>query len=87
MITCRLYEQGKQSSRDLKVADVSDVIDRPGDLVWLDVPEPTAEALQPLVEEFGFHPLAIEDCLQPHQRPKIETYEGYYFLVAYGFSL
>src|SRR5947208_12236355 len=87
MITCRLYEQGKESSHDLDVADVSNVIDRAGALVWLDVPEPTAESLQPLADEFGFHPLAIEDCLQPHQRPKIETYDTYYFLVANGFSL
>jgi magnesium transporter len=87
MITCRLYEQGKESSHDLAVADVSDVIGRPGAVVWLDVPEPTAESLQPLADEFGFHPLAIEDCLQAHERPKIETYEGYYFLVANGFSL
>jgi magnesium transporter len=87
MITCRLYEQGKQSSKELPVADVSEVINLPGVLVWLDVPDPTAESLQPLVEEFGFHPLAIEDCLQPHQRPKIETYDGYYFLVAYGTSM
>jgi magnesium transporter len=87
MITCRLYEQGEESSHDLAVADISDVVDRPGALVWLDVPEPTAESLQPLADEFGFHPLAIEDCLQPHQRPKIEAYDGYYFLVSYGFSL
>jgi magnesium transporter len=87
VITCRLFEEGQQSSHDLDVADVSDVIARPGTLVWLDISEPTAESLQPLAEEFGFHALSIEDCLQPHQRPKIETYEGYYFLVAYGFSL
>jgi magnesium transporter len=87
MITCRLYEEGKQRSHDLDVADVSTVIGREGTLVWLDVSEPTAESLQPLADEFGFHPLAIEDCLQPHQRPKIETYESYYFLVAYGYSL
>ena len=40
-----------------------------------------------LGEEFGFHELALEDCLQPHQRPKIEQYEGYFFLVVYAVSL
>jgi magnesium transporter len=87
VITCRLYEQGKLSSKDLDVADISEVIGRPNVLIWLDVPEPTAESLQPLADEFGFHPLAIEDCLQAHERPKIETYDDYYFLVANGFSM
>src|SRR5689334_23598101 len=87
MITCRLYEQGTQRSKELAVADVSEVIGRSDVLVWLDVPEPTAESLQPLAEEFGFHPLAIEDCLHSHERPKIETYDDYYFLVAYGTSM
>ncbi|HEX2267048.1 MAG TPA: magnesium/cobalt transporter CorA, partial [Actinomycetota bacterium] len=37
-------------------------------------------------EEFHFHELALEDCLHPHQRPKIEQYDRYFFMVAYGAS-
>jgi magnesium transporter len=54
-----------------------------GALVWLDVDQPTPEVMHALQEEFGFHELAVEDSLNPHQRPKAEQYEGYYFLVCY----
>ena len=87
MITCRLYEQGRRSTQDLPVADVSEAIVRPDALVWLDVTDPTPELLDPLKEEFGFHELAIEDCLQSHERAKIESYGSYYFLVAEGFTM
>jgi len=87
MITCRLYQQGRPTTSELPIADVSEAIARPDNLVWLDVTDPTPEHLDPLREEFGFHELAIEDCLHPHQRPKIEAYPDHYFLVAAGFSI
>jgi magnesium transporter len=62
---------------------VSEVLKEDGTLVWLDVDRPTPEVMAGLQEEFGFHELAIEDSLQPHQRPKAEQYSGYYFLVCY----
>ena len=39
--------------------------------------------MRQLGEEFGLHTLALEDALSSHQRPKIERYEGYFFIVAY----
>jgi len=51
--------------------------------LWVDVSQPTDEDLECLREEFGFHHLAIEDCKNAHQRPKIEDYHGYYFIVLY----
>lgn len=44
---------------------------------------PTREELETLRQEFGFHPLAIEDVLTRHQRPKIDVYPDHYFLVVY----
>src|SRR5206468_8895130 len=55
-------------------------------LVWVDA-EATPAAMAELQRAFGFHELAIEDCLNPHQRPKVEQYEGYFFLVAYALSV
>lgn len=34
-----------------------------------------------ILEEFGFHPLAIEDCISEEKRAKIEEYDGYFFIV------
>ncbi len=52
-------------------------------IVWVDVADPTSQDFDDLAREFGFHPLAIEDCRHEHQRPKIDEYNGYYFIVLY----
>jgi magnesium transporter len=52
-------------------------------VVWVDVSDPTDEDFSVLAEEFHFHPLSIEDCQHEHQRPKVEEYRGYYFIVMY----
>jgi magnesium transporter len=86
-ITNRLYCDGRLEEHDFDPERVSDELQKPGTLVWLDVEDPTEESMAMLGREFGFHELALEDCLHPHQRPKIEQYGSYYFLVAYGVTL
>jgi len=44
---------------------------------------PTADELEELRREFSLHPLAIEDVVTRHQRPKIDIYGDHYFLVFY----
>jgi magnesium transporter len=62
---------------------ISDHCARPDDILWVDVADPTSSDFDDLAREFGFHPLSIEDCRHQHQRPKVEEYEGYYFIVLY----
>lgn len=57
-----------------------------GECFWLDLQAPTLTDLDLLRDPFGFHPLAIEDSEKFGQRPKVEDYENFVFLVAYGFS-
>ena len=52
-------------------------------VVWVDVSDPTSADFRRLAEEFHFHPLSIEDSQNAHQRPKVEEYSGYYFIVLY----
>lgn len=56
-------------------------------LLWIDVFEPTAEDFALLADEFGFHPLALEDAAKRHQRPKIDEYDGYLFITFYRLDL
>ena len=86
-ITTRLYHEGKLTQTDFDPSTVDQVLKQPDSVVWLDIEEPTEERMEVLRREFDFHPLAIEDCLHAHQRPKIERYDDYFFLVAYGISL
>ena len=49
--------------------------------VWLLLHEPSHEQLAELQERFGLHELAVEDAQQPHERPKLEQYDDFYYLV------
>ena len=51
---------------------------------WLDLTAPSHEDLAKLNELFGFHPLALEDTEDFGQRPKLDNYVDYIFLVFYG---
>jgi len=54
---------------------------REGGFIWLDFADPSAEALNALVEPLGLHPLAIEDCLDEDQVPKTEEFPGHTFVL------
>ncbi len=62
---------------------ISDYIDNPQATVWVDIAGPTDDDMACLRDEFQFHPLSLEDVARAHQRPKIEIYPTYYFLVFY----
>jgi magnesium transporter len=52
-----------------------------GGFAWLDFANPDAEDLTALVEPLGLHPLAIEDCLDEDQVPKLEEFPGHTFIL------
>lgn len=63
---------------------ISEVLRSQDHFVWLDMEDPQPNDVALLREEFGFHPLAIEDAMRAHERPKVDSYDGYYFLVFYA---
>ena len=52
-----------------------------GKLKWHHITNPTVDDLDFLRDNFHFHPLDIDDCSSFVQRPKIDTYSDYYFMV------
>ena len=80
MIQTVVYEHD-QVDREIAFEQISDVIQQPRNLVWVDVEQPTPEDLEALRREFGFHPLSLEDVSHGHQRPKIDDYGSYFFVV------
>ncbi|MFA5316707.1 MAG: magnesium transporter CorA family protein [Dehalococcoidales bacterium] len=50
-------------------------------LTWLNIEEPTERETAYLAERYPFHPLDLDDCLSKIQRPKIDEYKDYLFLV------
>ncbi len=59
----------------------------PEPVVWIDLSSPGDAEAAYLRDELGFHPLAVEDCIRGRQRPKLDRYQGYFFLVAYAASI
>ena len=55
-----------------------------GRFFWLDIHGPDAEGLALLRDDFGFHPIALEDSEHFGQRPKLDAYDDYVMLVVYG---
>ncbi len=49
--------------------------------VWIGLHEPDEHQMQAVAEVFGLHPLAVEDAVHAHQRPKVERYDDTLFLV------
>ncbi|GII53789.1 magnesium transport protein CorA [Planotetraspora thailandica] len=49
--------------------------------VWVGLHEPAAPEVEWLAETFGLHPLAVEDAIKAHQRPKVERYGDSLFVV------
>ena len=51
-----------------------------GDFVWVGLYKPSEGELDDVAKAFGLHPLAVEDALKAHQRPKLERYDDSLFL-------
>jgi magnesium transporter len=80
LISCVVYQDGKKLA-DIDKSEISDYIERPGCFVWVALRDPEPAELDEMQEEFGLHPLAVEDARHGHQRPKIEEYGDSLFLV------
>ena len=83
----RLYRAGNLELEGFPVAEISDHLADEGVTIWLDLRDPDRDDLAVLSDEFGLHPLAVEDAVNEHQRPKLDRYRGYLFLNAYGARL
>src|SRR5512137_1476636 len=81
-----MYKVAAYSHTDAEVKEISDLTQVTSYLnryavVWLDIVSPTEKDLDLLGEIFGFHRLALEDCMHTTQRAKIDNYEDHIFLV------
>src|SRR6266542_6536078 len=83
----RLYRDGVLEAKDFPAAQISDFLEEPGTVVWLDLCEPDRADLEVISAEFGLHPLAVEDAVQQRERPKLDRYQDHAFLTAYAVEL
>jgi magnesium transporter len=87
MARTRLYRDSELALEDFPVKDISEHVKEPKAYVWLDYCEPTAAELATVAEELQLHPLAVEDAVNEHQRPKLDRYDTHLFINVYGLKL
>ncbi|MEU2084290.1 magnesium/cobalt transporter CorA [Streptomyces albus] len=82
VITAALYQGGRRTSSHTTLAETfRQLRAESGGMAWIGLHRPTPAELQSLADEFDLHPLAIEDALEAHQRPKLERYGETLFVV------
>lgn len=82
IVAARRYTSGMCSQEDIPVDGGPRAPLPEGCFDWVGLAEPTAEEMELIRVQFGLHPLAIEDALNPNQLPKAEVYGKLLFLVA-----
>ncbi|GAA2722852.1 MULTISPECIES: magnesium/cobalt transporter CorA [Streptomyces] len=82
IVDCAIYRHGHRTEGPAELADALEVARAEGEsFVWIGLYEPTQEEFDLVTHEFGLHPLAVEDALNAHQRPKLEVYDDSLFMV------
>ena len=81
IVDCAIYEDGVRRDGKVELEHAYDERHQPGRFVWIGLYEPTEQEFDSLRREFRLHPLAVEDAIHAHQRPKLEVYEEMVFLV------
>jgi magnesium transporter len=80
LISCVAYQDGTKLG-DIPIAQIPEYMHRPHCFVWVALNDPTADELAEMQKSFDLHPLAVEDALVGHQRPKVEEYGDSLFAV------
>jgi len=83
IVDSAVYRAGTRVPVDCDVADLAAMRARceRGDFVWVGLHAPDVAELDEVADKFSLHPLAVEDAVKAHQRPKLERYDDSLFLV------
>lgn len=82
MVTAALYRDGQRSHTCATLTEAFEQLrNNPGSMAWIGLHRPSPDELHRLAVEFELHPLAIEDALEAHQRPKLKRYGHTLFVV------
>jgi magnesium transporter len=81
----RLYEGGGVVAEGFGPEEIAAKLEeRPKAVLWLDLYDPDENDMKAVAAEFALHPLAVEDAVHDHQRPKLDRYPGHLFMNVYA---
>jgi magnesium transporter len=87
MIRVRVYRDGARTEAGDDLGEAQRILASEDAFVWLDVETPGDEDLTSIGEALGLHPLTLEDVRHRGQRPKVELFGSYAFVVARPMAL
>lgn len=81
----RWYRKGRLADEGFPAEEISERLEQdPTSFAWLDLDDPNEGDLAIVTQEFGLHPLAVEDAVHDHQRPKLDRYPTHLFSNVYA---
>jgi magnesium transporter len=83
-VRTRVWRNGTVEADNFPFEQISDYLEEPDCLVWVDVCAPDKTRLNALAEELSLDPLAVEDAVEHRERPKASRYATHMFLSAYA---
>ena len=83
VVAAAVYSAGKKVT-NISLEEGAQWSRKPGHFVWIGLEQPDAQELANLQRQFDLHELAIEDALEKHSRPKLETFGDALFIVTYS---
>lgn len=84
MVGIRVLARSADGGRPHPVDQVEQLLERPGVLVWVDIPECSDKAISLLTDELRRHPLAVRDCMQRNRVPRVRIYPYQQLLIGHG---
>jgi magnesium transporter len=81
IVDSAVYEGGRRLDGDVGVHDAMEACRKEGAFTWIGLFEPSEDEFESIRTEFDLHPLAVEDAIHAHERPKLEVYGDMVFIV------
>jgi len=81
IVDSAVYEGGRRRDGNLAVHEAMEACRQANAFTWIGLYEPTEEEFESIRREFDLHPLAVEDAIHAHERPKLEVYGDMVFIV------
>jgi magnesium transporter len=78
IVDCAVYREGLRLPHPIDTSDLADAMQAAEDhdgFLWVGLHQPTPDEMGRVADAFNLHPLAVEDAVRAHQRPKLERYD------------
>ena len=81
IVDSAVYEGGRRRDGDVGVHEAMEACRKEDAFTWIGLFEPSQDEFDSIQTEFDLHPLAVEDAIHAHERPKLEVFDDMVFII------